>query len=72
MRKRYIDNLRWIDVLLQVLPEYWLSYSTITINADDNSCNLRWYNYYDHLDEDNKIMYYRDYNDVLHEFHYEN
>lgn len=58
------------DLTVQILPEFWLSKTTITLEASDSSYNIRYYCTFDSLDEENKILRYTDMYDEKHEFYY--
>lgn len=58
------------DLTVQILPEFWLSKTTITLEASDSSYNIRYYCTFDSLDEENKILHYTDMYDEKHEFYY--
>ena len=48
-----VDNLT-----MQMLPGYWIKYTSIELPATDDRYYLDQYSYFISLDEDNKILYY--------------
>lgn len=58
------------DLTVQILPEFWVNRTTISLEASDSSYNIRYYCTFDSLDEENKILHYTDMYDEPHEFYY--
>lgn len=56
---------------VQLIPEFDLKDSTLTLTATDKRYNVRNYCKFESLDDKNKVLRYTDLNDGIHEFHYE-
>ena len=48
------------DLTVDLLPEYWVSYSSLSFSASDESFSTQDYATFDALDEEKKILYYTD------------
>ena len=70
-KERNADGALVHDLTVQLLPEFWINKTSLTLPADDNGYNLRELCNFKSLDEDNKILRYVDMYGEEHEFHYE-
>ena len=68
--ERDADGCLVRDLTMQLLLEFWVSRTTITIDATDNHYCIRDYCGFVWLDEDNKNLTYEDMYGERHEFYY--
>ena len=59
------------DLTIQLFPEFWLNRTSVEMKATDDTYNVRYYCYFVSLDEENKILHYKDMYDEMHELHYD-
>ncbi len=67
---RIQDGCLVSDLTMQALPQFFLSQSNIKLKADDEQYSFPDYSTFVSLDEDNKILYYRDMYGEMHEMNY--
>lgn len=67
---RIADGCPVNNLTADVIPEFWLNQTSVTLPATDSAYNLREFCTFVRLDEDEKIMYYTDMSDNLREFYY--
>ena len=59
------------DLTMQALPQFFLSQSSIKLSATDETYSFPDFSTFVSLDEENKILYYKDMYGEMHEMHYE-
>ena len=60
-----VDNLTIV-----LLPQFWVNQSPVKITADDDSYYAGDFAFFESLDEDNKILTYRDFNNDVKTLNY--
>ena len=69
--ERNYDGCLISGLVVDILPGYWASRTSVSYAATDNKYNLRNYCGFVSLDEENKVVHYVDTNNNPQEFHYD-
>ena len=68
---RNADGCLVRDLTMQALPQFFLSNSKIKLSATDETYSFPDWSTFDYLDEDNKVLYYKDTFGDQQEMHYD-